>query len=63
MIGDWLGDIMPWNLVIPLGERPSLALSLMQGEPLQTITPIIATALWAILFTAVALWSFSREEF
>ena len=63
MIGDWLGDIMPWNLVIPLGESPSLALSLMLKQPLPTITPIIATVLWSILFTAVALWSFSREEF
>ena len=63
MIGDWLGDIMPWNLVIPLGDRLSLAMTLLQGEPLPTITPIIATGLWSILFTAVALWSFSREEF
>ena len=63
MIGDWLGDIMPWNLVIPLGDRLSLAMTLLQGEPLPTITPIIATVLWSILFTAVALWSFSREEF
>jgi ABC-2 type transport system permease protein len=63
MIGTWLGDIMPWNLVVPLGDRPSLAMALIQGIPLPTITPIIATVLWSILFTVVALWSFSREEF
>jgi len=63
MIGDWLGEIMPWNLVVPLGDKPSLAMALIQGTPLPTITPLIATALWSILFTVVALWRFSREEF
>lgn len=63
MIGDWVGKIMPWNLVIPIDANPSLAMALIQGIPMPTITPIIATALWSILFIAVALWRFSREEF
>jgi ABC-2 type transport system permease protein len=63
MIGDWLGEIMPWNLVVPLGDKPSLAMALFQGEPLPTINPLIATVLWSLLFTVIALWRFSREEF
>jgi ABC-2 type transport system permease protein len=62
-IGDWVADIMPWNLTMDVGTKPALAMVLLDGQPLPTITPLIATALWSILFIAVALWGFSREEF
>jgi ABC-2 type transport system permease protein len=62
-IADWLGDIMPWNLTMDMGTRRALALVLLDGQPLPTITPLIATMLWSILFIAIALWGFSREEF
>jgi hypothetical protein len=55
---------MPWNLTMSRGPtKPSLALALIQGQPLPTIYPLNSTALWSILFIAVALWGFSREEF
>jgi ABC-type transport system involved in multi-copper enzyme maturation permease subunit len=54
--------IMPWRLVMPLGQGP-LAGYLALGAPLPTVTPIIATAMWCLLFTGVALWRFRREEF
>jgi len=60
----WLGKIMPWNLVMNLGpDTPSMAVALAQGHPLPTVTPIIGTAVLTIIFIAVALWRFQREEF
>jgi hypothetical protein len=35
----------------------------MFGQSLFTATPIVATAVWSIIFVAVALWRFKREEF
>jgi ABC-2 type transport system permease protein len=61
-IAPWLAEIMPWNLVTTL-ERPALALTLAQAQPLPTITPLIATLVWCVLFSAAALWRFQREEF
>jgi len=54
--------ILPWRLVMPLGEGP-LAGYLALGAPLPTLAPIIATILWCLLFTAVAIWRINREEF
>ncbi len=54
--------IMPWNLLDDL-TYPSFALTLAQGKPLPTMIPIISTILWCILFTAVSIWRFGREEF
>lgn len=54
--------ILPWRLVMPLGQGP-LAGYLALGAPLPTLTPIIATAAWCVLFTGVAIWRIRREEF
>jgi hypothetical protein len=35
----------------------------LQGLPLPTITPLISTPGLTLVFLAVALWRFSREEF
>ena len=60
----WLGKVMPWNLVMDLGpSRPALATILAQSQPLPIVTPIIGTAVLTIIFIAVALWRFQREEF
>jgi len=61
-----LADVMPWRLLFDLGKNgalPALGGYLLKGVPLPTVTPIIATALWCVLFTGVALWRFRREEF
>jgi ABC-2 type transport system permease protein len=63
VVGEWIGEIMPWNLVSSLGTKPAMAMLLIQGQPLQTMIPLVATVLWSILFIVVALWRFSREEF
>jgi len=54
--------ILPWRLVMPLGQGP-LAGYLALGAPLPTLTPIVATILWCLLFTGVAIWRIRREEF
>jgi ABC-type transport system involved in multi-copper enzyme maturation permease subunit len=58
----WLENILPWKLISGFGEPP-LAGYLALGAHLPTVVPIIATALWCVLFTAVAIWRIRREEF
>jgi ABC-type transport system involved in multi-copper enzyme maturation permease subunit len=59
----WLRDILPWKLIAMVGSEPPLAGYLALGAPLPTVVPIIATVLWCVLFTGVAIWRISREEF
>ena len=59
----WLYDILPWKLLIDFNTNQSLAGYLANGQPLPTVAPIIATALWCVLFTGVAIWRMGREEF
>ena len=59
----WLLKVMPWNLLLPFSANSPLAGYLILEVPLPTVTPIIATVLWCVLFVAVAIWRISREEF
>jgi ABC-2 type transport system permease protein len=60
----WIGDYMPWNLTNALSAtRPAMAVSVIMGQSLQTLMPIIATILWCLLFTFVAIWRLQKEEF
>jgi ABC-2 type transport system permease protein len=59
----WLYDVLPWKMLIDFNTNQPLSIYLANGQPLPTVTPIIATALWCVLFTAVAIWRMSREEF
>jgi ABC-2 type transport system permease protein len=59
----WLYEVMPWKMLIDFNTNQPLSMYLANGQPLPTVTPIIATALWCVLFTAVAIWRMSREEF
>ena len=54
--------LLPWPL-IPSSGDPGLAAQLMMGQPLSTTMPIVATIVWIVVFIAVALWRFGREEF
>jgi ABC-2 type transport system permease protein len=57
--------VLPWNLVIPLGSPPdSLVYSILAGVPVtsnQVMTGAIVLA-EAIVFLAISLWRFNREE-
>lgn len=61
----WLAEFMPWRLVTNTANDalPALHRYLLSGQPLPTVAPIIATALWCVLFTGVAFWRLRREEF
>ena len=46
-----------------VGYKGPQAGYLALGKPLPTAVPIIATALWWVLFVGVAIWRMRREEF
>jgi hypothetical protein len=50
--------VTPWPL-------PDVATGLALGTELPSVwpVPIIATVIWIVVMTAVALWRFGREEF
>ena len=59
-----LGKVLPWNLVMDLGPvKPALAMVLAQGLPVPAVTPILGTLGLILVFVAVALWRFARQEF
>ncbi len=58
----WIEQILPWKLLIHLAQ-PSLAENLLFGRPVGDLTPVFFTVLWCVVFTAVAVWRFNREEF
>ncbi|MBZ0287791.1 MAG: ABC transporter permease [Anaerolineae bacterium] len=59
-----VGQIMPWLIVYPPGQTDgSLVQQALLGQPITMPLPIIATAVWCILFVVVAVWRFRREEF
>jgi ABC-2 type transport system permease protein len=64
----FLTNIVPWGLSAPMGspeagELPSIAVSLMNGDTPYSYTPIIAAVVFSVIFTAVALVRFNRQEF
>jgi ABC-type transport system involved in multi-copper enzyme maturation permease subunit len=63
LIPDWIVAVLPWKFLMPLGNGNSLAGCLAIGQPLPSLLPVIGTVLWCLVFTAVAIWRFRREEF
>jgi ABC-2 type transport system permease protein len=63
-IAPWLTQVMPWGMVVNTSQETlPLAFSLASGQPLPTIMPIYGTIGWCLLFIALAIWKFQREEF
>lgn len=58
-----LASFTPWPLIYPLGTDQPIVIQAMMGQPLTTITPILATIGWIVVFVSVAVWRFRREEF
>ena len=50
---------------LTLGAACAFAPALALGGPVPPVWPIpvIATAVWTVMFIAIALWRFGREEF
>jgi ABC-2 type transport system permease protein len=60
----FLGKVLPWKLVIPLGEQlDAVAPCLLVGSHNYSPTLIVVIALESLLFLGIGLWRFSREEF
>ena len=69
--GFWIGTTMfpqlvyisPLSLTFVPGQYNSLAGSLMTGEPVFSWLPLTLTVVSCVIFIAVALWRFNRQEF
>ena len=64
-IAPWSKEVMPWGLTnVGSGNAPasSVAFAMALGQPF-SITPIIATLVWCVLFVVIAVWKFNRDEF
>lgn len=59
-----LADFLPFTLTVPLdgSSYPSIASAVMTGEAVPTVMPVVATLGFSLLFVAVGLWAFDREE-
>ena len=57
--------VLPWNLVIPIGNTDPLAISFLLKTPLPQDQLIMLTVIVveSILFVLIGLWRFNREEF
>jgi len=61
----FLRYVLPWNLVVPLGDNPDALLSsLLLGNPVQPVHLIILGIVMveSALFVFISLWRFNREE-
>jgi hypothetical protein len=59
-----LSFVLPWKLIIPTGEQlDAVAPCLLVGSHNYSPILIAVVALESILFIAVGLWRFNREEF
>lgn len=54
-----LSELLPWYLVM----GPALSAQAILGQPLSTTIPILTTVVWIVVFVAVAIWRYEREEF
>ncbi len=63
-LAPWTLEIMPWGLTNPGSSalQPALVVSVVLGQTV-SLTPIIATLLWCVLFVAIGMWKFNRDEF
>jgi ABC-2 type transport system permease protein len=57
--------VLPWNLIIPIGNTTPLVLSLMNNIPVESdhLITLAAIVVESILFILIGLWRFNREEF
>ena len=64
-IGQLLAGFLPWLVLILPEALPALVSALVQGESIPAIwpVPIIVISLYTVLFVALAIWRFNREEF
>jgi ABC-2 type transport system permease protein len=63
-VAPWTADFMPWSLTNAVSAtRPAMAVSLVLGQPIPTMMPLIGSIIGCLVFTMVAIWRFQKEEF
>lgn len=64
-MGQLFAGFMPWLVLILPEALPGLISALVGGESIPAIwpVPIIVISLYTVLFVALAIWRFKREEF
>jgi ABC-2 type transport system permease protein len=55
--------ISPLLLTFSPGQMNALSVSFMTGEPVFSWLPLISTVAFCVIFIAVAIWRFNRQEF
>jgi ABC-2 type transport system permease protein len=56
-------NFTPLAFIVDTPDHRSLVQLALQGQPLQTVIPIVMTAIWVVVFVTAAIWRFGREEF
>jgi len=64
-VGQQLAGFLPWLVLVMPEALPALVSALVRGESIPAVwpVPIIAISLYTVLFVALAIWRFNREEF
>jgi ABC-2 type transport system permease protein len=64
-ISSLFASFLPWMVLVLPDSIPALITLLVIGEPLPDVwpIPIILMSLYSLLFVALAIWRFKREEF
>lgn len=57
-------QVIPWTLAIPFNNSQAASISgaLMTGLPVTSYAPLVFTLGFSVLFIALALWVFQRQE-
>ena len=64
-ISSIFASFLPWLVLVLPDSIPALMTLLITGEPLPDVwpIPIILMSVYSLLFVALAIWRFKREEF
>lgn len=59
-----LVEVFPWTLVVPYGDvELPIAAAIIRGETPLSLNPIYVVLFLVIVFVALSLWRFNKEEF
>jgi len=63
-ISPFLVEVLPWTLVIPYGDiELPFAAAIIRGEVPHSMNPFYTALFMVVVFIALSLWRFEREEF
>jgi ABC-2 type transport system permease protein len=62
-VAPWLAMVLPWGLIFPTAQAPSLAVALFDGRAPQSWLPLACTLALTALFSAMAVRRYGRQEF